>query len=186
MMRMNWFVLPLALLLVSAIARISDASLAVADDAPAPADPEPHRTAALCPPSREVAALVERLESRDAELSRRARALTLRERDVEAAAAEAAAAIDAMEAAGARLEARMARSATASAEDLARLTAVYEGMKPKDAATLFEAMDPDFAAGFLARMRPEPAAAIFSNLAPTAAYALSVVMAGRNAAAATE
>ncbi len=59
-------------------------------------------------------------------------------------------------------------------------------MKPKDAAVLFEAMDAGFAAGFLSRMRAEAASALFSNLSPEKAYALSAIMAGRNANAATE
>ena len=44
-------------------------------------------------------------------------------------------------------------------------------------------MEPDFAAGFLARMRPDAAAAIMAGLDPKTAYAISVMFAGRNAAA---
>jgi flagellar motility protein MotE (MotC chaperone) len=62
------------------------------------------------------------------------------------------------------------------------LTAVYETMKPKDAAALFEAMQPEFAAGFLGRMRPEAAGAILAGMSPEAAYAASLLLAGRNAA----
>lgn len=69
----------------------------------------------------------------------------------------------------------------ASEADLARLTSVYDKMKPKEAAALFEAMDPAFAAGFLARMRPDAAAAILAKVDPQAAYTISVILAGRNA-----
>ena len=68
----------------------------------------------------------------------------------------------------------------ASEQDLSRLTAVYDKMKPKEAAALFEAMDPTFAAGFLARMKPESAAGILSKVDPDAAYTISVILAGRN------
>jgi flagellar motility protein MotE (MotC chaperone) len=74
-------------------------------------------------------------------------------------------------------------SDTALEEDLVRLTAIYEGMKSKDAASLFAAMAPDFAAGFLGRMKPGAAAAILSGLPPDAAYALSAHMAGRSTGA---
>lgn len=70
--------------------------------------------------------------------------------------------------------------------DIARLTSVYETMKPKEAATLFEEMAPEFAAGFLSRMRPESAAQIMTGLTPETAYTISVVMAGRNAKAPIE
>ena len=69
----------------------------------------------------------------------------------------------------------------AAENDLARLTSVYENMKPKDAAALFETMEPDFAAGFLGRMRPDAAASVMTGLSPGAAYSISVILAGRNA-----
>jgi flagellar motility protein MotE (MotC chaperone) len=69
----------------------------------------------------------------------------------------------------------------AAENDLAKLTAVYEAMKPVDAAALFNKMDPTFASGFLGRMRPESAAAVLSGMDPDAAYTISVLIAGRNA-----
>ncbi|WP_170411575.1 MotE family protein [Ruegeria atlantica] len=74
----------------------------------------------------------------------------------------------------------------AAETDLTRLTDVYQSMKPKDAAALFETMDPGFAAGFLSRMPPEAAAGVLAGLSPEAAYTISVIMAGRNAAAPQE
>ena len=72
---------------------------------------------------------------------------------------------------------------TAAENDVATLTAVYETMKPKDAAALFEEMDAQFAAGFLGRMRPNAAAGIMAGLSPQKAYTISVILAGRNAEA---
>ena len=71
----------------------------------------------------------------------------------------------------------------AAEKDIQKLTAVYQAMKPKDAAALFETMSPEFAAGFLGRMPPEAAAAILSGMSSEAAYGVSVIVAGRNAAA---
>ena len=84
------------------------------------------------------------------------------------------------------LAATIATAETASEDDLARLTAVYENMKPKDAALLFEEMAPEFAAGFIARMRPDSAAPVMTGLAPQTAYSISVILAGRNANVPTE
>ena len=69
----------------------------------------------------------------------------------------------------------------AAEADVARLVTLYESMKPKEAAPVFEAMAPDFAAGFLARMRPDSAAQVLAGLKPETAYAISLLMAGRNA-----
>jgi len=71
----------------------------------------------------------------------------------------------------------------AAEKDLARLTAVYEAMRPADAANLFQTMAPEFAAGFLGRMRPETAAAVLAGMKADKAYTISVLIAGRNATA---
>ena len=90
-------------------------------------------------------------------------ALTLREervaaqeaslRDRLAALALADAAItkrmDEMKAVEAELKATLEQADGAAEKDIQNLTAVYQAMKPKDAAALFETMSPEFAAGFL-------------------------------------
>ena len=85
-----------------------------------------------------------------------------------------------------RLRETIALAETAAEDDLNKLTAVYENMKPKDAAALFEKMDPEFAAGFMARMRPEAAANLMSGLSPQVAYSVSAILAGRNVNVPTE
>lgn len=89
--------------------------------------------------------------------------------------------LSALEQAEANLRQTLALANGAAEDDLARLTAVYENMKPKDAAALFATMEPDFAAGFLGRMRPDAAAAVMTGLPPDVAYSISVILAGRNA-----
>jgi flagellar motility protein MotE (MotC chaperone) len=172
------------LLALSGFSRLVSAGLAMREaDAPAAGEAAADY---LCHPSEEVELLVEQIGRRNQSLDAREEALALQEQDVAIAKQEIAASLDRLEAAEERLAARMATSRTASEEDIARLVNVYEGMKAKDAALLFETMAPVFASGFLSRMRPDAAAAIFSNLTPDTAYALSVMMAGRNANAATE
>jgi flagellar motility protein MotE (MotC chaperone) len=79
------------------------------------------------------------------------------------------------------LSATIAQADGAAENDIARLTSVYENMKPQAAAQIFQTMDVKFASNFLARMRPDAAANILSNLEPDAAYSISVMMASRNA-----
>jgi flagellar motility protein MotE (MotC chaperone) len=74
----------------------------------------------------------------------------------------------------------------AAEKDLARLTAVYEAMRPADAAVLFQTMAPEFAVGFMGRMRPEIAASVLAGMKPDKAYSISVLIAGRNATAPKE
>lgn len=175
----------MALLVVSGLTRIVSASLSNLPEDGAAEEPADARDL-LCPPSDEVAVLLGQIAGRDAELTARETAVALREQDIAVARQEIGGALTRLSDAEASLAARMQQSSTASEADIARLVAVYEGMKPKDAAVLFEAMDAGFASGFLSRMRPESASALFSNLTPDKAYALSAIMAGRNANAATE
>lgn len=129
----------------------------------------------------EISSLLASLRKRSSELDARERQLEDWERALEISNQEVdeklAALIDAEE----NLRETLALADGASEEDLARLTSVYEAMKPKEAAPLFEEMTPDFAAGFLGRMRPDAAAKIMASMDASAAYAVSVILAGRNA-----
>lgn len=121
----------------------------------------------------------ERIVAREAALLDREQAITLAGRQIEEQ-------ITALTDAEQSLADMIAMAETAAAGDLAKLTVVYENMKPADAAQLFENMDPAFSAGFMALMRLEAAAAIMGGLTPATAYAISVILAGRNAATPTE
>lgn len=121
----------------------------------------------------------ELLDAREAMLLDRIAALNIAETEI-------AKNLKALEDAEAELAATLAVANTAAEDDLTRLTAVYESMKPKEAASLFEEMSPDFAAGFLGRMRPDAAAAIMAGLKAPTAYSISVILAGRNANVPTE
>jgi flagellar motility protein MotE (MotC chaperone) len=149
-------------------------ALARAEDAPEADMAE----AAVC---ETPAALAEALTLREDRLAARELALADRQAALalaETAIAERLAELSAMEA---ELQETLALADGAAEADIQRLTAVYQAMKPKDAAVLFEAMAPEFAAGFLGRMTPEAAAAILSGMSAEAAYGISVIVAGRNA-----
>lgn len=142
---------------------------------PAPAIP------AECPlpPTALLAALNEReaqVRVQEAALADRLAALSMADAAITTRLSELAEA-------EANLKEVLAIADGAAEQDLARLTAVYEAMKPADAAALFNAMAPEFAAGFLGRMQPAAAAAVMAGMAPDNAYSISVLIAGRNALA---
>ena len=138
----------------------------------------------VCP--QPPAALAEALTQREKRVAAQEYALN----DRLAALALAEKAIEARLVALTETEAKLSATITmadgAAESDLARLTSVYEAMKPKDAAPLFEEMAPEFAAGFLGRMKPDAAAAILSGMTANKAYAVTILLASRNAGAPTE
>jgi flagellar motility protein MotE (MotC chaperone) len=151
------------------------------------AEEAPETAAAVEPVSCEApAAVAEALTLREGRLAVREAAMNDRQAALglaDQAITERLAKLEAMEA---KLRGTLALADGAAEADIDRLTAVYQAMKPKDAAALFEAMSAEFAAGFLGRMTPESAAAILSGMSSEAAYGISVIVAGRNAKAPTE
>lgn len=135
----------------------------------------------LCEADPELTDVLDALKSRETRIAEREAALVDRERAIALARAEIDENLQALIAAEKALSATMALADEAAESDLAQLTAVYENMKPKEAALLFEEMDPNFAAGFLGRMRSDAAAAVMAGLEPATAYTISVILAGRNA-----
>ena len=153
-------------------------------NAPEPAEALPVLAAGSCP--EPPLALAQALQARDAEVT--ARSSALEDRLAALALAEEAIVLRLaeMQTAEDQLKATLSIADGAAEEDLARLTAVYEVMKPADAARIFATMAPEFAAGFLGRMRPESAAAVMAGMVPDQAYSISVLIAGRNALAPKE
>lgn len=121
----------------------------------------------------------QRLAAQEYALNDRLAALALADKAIEAR-------LVALTETEARLSATIAMADGAAESDLARLTTVYEAMKPKDAAPLFEQMAPEFAAGFLGRMKPDAAAGILGGMTADKAYAVTILLASRNAGAPTE
>lgn len=130
---------------------------------------------------REASDLLVALKAREERVAEQEKRLQARSKALELADAEITKRLTALEEMENRLRETLALASVAAEDDLARLTAVYESMKPKDAAALFATMEPDFAAGFLGRMRPDAAAAVMAGLPPDIAYSISAILAGRNA-----
>jgi len=141
---------------------------------------------ASTPDREELAGLLQALRDREAKVEQREADIAVQERSLTIAREEVERRLVALEKTEEQLRATLARADTAAEADVARLTTVYENMKPKEAAELFEQMEPEFAAGFLGRMRPDAAASIMAGLSPQAAYTISVILAGRNAGAPTD
>ncbi|MCB1366712.1 MAG: hypothetical protein KDK00_03025 [Rhodobacteraceae bacterium] len=178
-------------LLVSGLIRAGGSGGAIAKEVSALTEGrqggEPRAGAALaCEPPPDVAALLAAIRTRQDDLDQRRDRLENRIQALNVAEAQLKSRTQALIAAEQRLAATLAIADNAAEQDLARLTAVYENMKAKDAAGLFAEMAPEFAAGFLARMRPDSAASVMAGLDPGKAYRISLVLAGRNAAAPRE
>ena len=175
------------LMIGSALLRLGlQAGPALARDLAAPpSDAQPGQTRETTEHAR-LNKVLQELLKRDAALKRQETEMQDRLKALEIADQAIESRLLALAEAEESLRATMAMAEVAAENDLARLTDVYAKMKPKEAAALFEEMDPGFAAGFLARMPPETAAGIMAGLSPQAAYTISVVLAGRNAAAPRE
>lgn len=130
--------------------------------------------------SRTVPALLDALIKREEKVKETEERQALRAESLEQAKKEIESKLVQLEALEERLSKTLAQARGAEEKDLARLTTVYESMKPAEAAALFEAMEASFAAGFLGRMRSDSAAAIMAGLDPQKAYTISVLLAGRN------
>ncbi|WP_231964653.1 MotE family protein [Paracoccus aminovorans] len=66
--------------------------------------------------------------------------------------------------------------AQAQSDDIARLIAVYDQMKPEQAAMVLSNLPPDFAAQILARVQPETGARIMASVEPGQAALLTSYM----------
>lgn len=183
-----WPILPLlaAMLLLGASLRLVSAggmALAQASRAEPPATSTSDPTTARDPAGPDLAAMTVALVERERALEARLRDLDTRAAALAQAEAQITAQLVALQDAEAALAATLSLAERGAEDDLARMVAVFENMRPDDAARVFSEMDQVFAAGFIARLRPETAAALLAGLDPARAYALSALVAGRNAGA---
>lgn len=135
----------------------------------------------MCPDMGAVSTALAAIDGRADVLDARETAIAEQQSQLEAAERLVTARLAELEAAEERLNELLSTTDTAAASDVEQLIAFYEAMSSEDAAELFTEMDPSFAAGFLARMRPESGAGILAELEPDQAYAISVILATRNA-----
>jgi flagellar motility protein MotE (MotC chaperone) len=132
-------------------------------------------------PEADKDALLEAIRQREVQLAAEEKRLADRKQTLGVAEAKLAEQLAAFEKARANLEQTLALADQAAERDLARMTTVYENMKPVEAAKIFETMDVGFAAGLLARMRPDVAAQVLTGMKPETAYAVTLTIASRNA-----
>lgn len=171
-----------AILVLSGGLRLGGISLAVASETEGEEAAMAAVTEEPAPPvSPDVEMLLAAIAERTETLDKREAELAKRAEELNAARVLIDENLEKLVQAEERLADTIARVDGASEGDIDRLTSVYESMKPKVAAALFEQMTPEFAAGFLSRMNPQAAAGILSGLSTDAGYAISVVLAGRNA-----
>ncbi|WP_298295565.1 hypothetical protein [uncultured Litoreibacter sp.] len=173
-------------LALSGTLRIGGMSIAVASESPDQAAMDQNMATQQCEVDPDIGAMLEVISTRTAALDEREQALLDRSHAIKAANVLVENNLKRLAEAERKLAETIAQVDGAAESDLDRLTSVYESMKPKVAAALFEQMAPDFAAGFLGRMAPQSAADIMSSLSSDTGYAISVVLAGRNANAPTE
>ena len=131
-----------------------------------------------CGPGSEE--LLEAVRERSEQLDGRERDVTEREAALAIAEEELARQSEALATAQQQLESTMAVADSAAEQDLTQLTAIYENVKPKQAAVIFNNMEVNFAAGVLARMNAPAAAEILALMDTDRAYAVTVLMAARN------
>ena len=167
----------------SAVLRLSDDGFALAQGlggAPIPASSEGAAGGA------DSAALLTALQEREKQLDAEEGRLADRRQSLSVAEAKLGEQLAAFDKAQKNLEKTLAMADQAAEKDIARMTAVYENMKPADAARIFEKMDVNFAAGLLARMRPDVAAKVLTGMKAENAYAVTLTIASRNHAVPTQ
>ena len=131
-------------------------------------------------PAQDGQALLTAIGERQAQLDAEEKRLADRKQSLSVAEQKLQEQLAAFAKAQANLEKTLASADQAAEKDIARMTTVYEAMKPAEAAKIFEKMDVSFAAGLLARMRPEAAASVLGGMAPESAYAVTLTIASRN------
>ncbi|MBL1438243.1 MAG: hypothetical protein COB08_018850 [Rhodobacteraceae bacterium] len=174
------------LFLASGLIRAVDIAPAFAEEMLQEDTPHEAVQMASAEPMPDMPALLKAIQAREAQIAEREAYIDRRMQTLAVAEQRIREQMDALTEAESKLAATLSLADNATEEDVARLTEVYQRMKPTDAAGIFETMDIQFAAGFFSRMRPESSAAIMANLPADLAYSISVVMAGRNANAPRE
>lgn len=176
----------LLVFLLSAVLRLGTHGMAIAESL----TPEPHTPLpsppAECEVDPDIAGLLASIKERQEQIGVKEQEIVSRRLALDEIETRVASEMVALRSAQEQLAGTLAIADSAAENDLNRLTEVYENMKPKNAAGIFETMDMTFAAGFLSRMKPQAAAGVLSELPAEKAYAISVVMAGRNARAPKE
>lgn len=164
-----------------AIALVAGAAIAQGDRLARSLTAEAAPTALLdgCTDVPEAVALAETLRLRGIAVDRALADLDRRKGEIAAAEAQVTARLSALKKAKAALGETRAGQDAGRTEGIGRLIAVYDAMKPAEAASILSALPPDFAAEILTRVQPEMGARIISRIDPGQAAVLTAHMGAR-------
>ena len=152
----------------------------------------PSATAAAPPPAAadlmagcgdiaEVVALVEELRIREDRIKKALAELDNKKAEIASARASITAELRRLKDAGPSISKSRTSNQRAVDDDVARLVAVYEAMKPKEAAAVLSSLPANFSAEILMRVNPETGARIIAAIAPEKAAILTTYMGARSA-----
>jgi flagellar motility protein MotE (MotC chaperone) len=124
-------------------------------------------------------AVLERLRDRDQELATRSRELDMRESLIRAAEKRLEAKVNELKDTEARINVATGNRDKAEAARFNGIVAMYENMKPKEAARIFDRLDLNILVDVTTRINPRKMSDILAQMAPDAAERLTVELANR-------
>jgi flagellar motility protein MotE (MotC chaperone) len=127
-------------------------------------------------------AVLERLQDRRQELDSRNRDLEMRESLIKAAEKRLEAKVGELKDVETRVSSAIGARDKAEADRFKNIVAMYENMKPKDAARIFDRLDMKILVDVSTQMKPATMAAIMAQMAPESAERLTVELANRASA----
>lgn len=128
----------------------------------------------------EAVALAEELRDRGLRIERYLAALDSRKQELEAAEARLQARLVELKAMKARVQAGEADRSTALQSDIDRMVALFDRMKPTEAAAVLTNLPAEFAAELLMRVEPEAGARVMAAIDPNKAAILTTHMGARS------
>ena len=129
----------------------------------------------------EAVALAEELRDRALRIERYMEAINDRKAEIAEAESVLRKRLSELKSQKGGMRSRQDLSTAAVRNDIERLVAVYDQMKPAEAAAVIGNLPPDFAAEILMRIQPEAGARIIAAVAPEQAAMLTTHMGARSA-----
>lgn len=130
-------------------------------------------------PSASERAVLERLQERRQELDSRARELEIRESLLKAHEQRIEAKVEELKGVETRITAATRQKDDADAQRFKSIIAMYESMKPKDAARIFDRLDMTVLVDVASNMKPQKMSDVLAQMQPDAAEKLTVELARR-------
>lgn len=124
-------------------------------------------------------AVLERLADRSQELDARNRQLDMRENLIKAAEKRLEAKVTELKDTEARIDTATGNRDKAGAARFKSIVAMYENMKPKDAARIFDRLDQEILVDVTTQINPRKMSDILAQMSPDAAERLTVQLAAR-------